>query len=249
MLNLKFKKRYLVVACGAIWLAGCNSGSSAPSSSGTTGCNPCTMFVTESAYAGNLVESVNTYPNLGHPTESIGVYAADYLCNVDANKPADGHTYKAFITDGVNRVACTSANCIDANGTSENVNWVLHPNTTYLWNGNPESPVFTSNSNGIYVFGLISTVPVALNGTTYWTGFGEPHLTPWTTPTASNSCAAWGTTGNAGTANNAAIGGLDIAEMTNQLTAQGFTRGQGNGDNPGANQGCDQVEQLLCVAQ
>lgn len=82
----------MVVACGAIWLAGCNSGSSTPSSSGTTGCNPCTMFVTESAYAGNLVESVNTYPLVGHPTESIGVYAADYLCNVDANKPADGHT-------------------------------------------------------------------------------------------------------------------------------------------------------------
>ena len=69
-----------------------------------------TLFVTAAGYNGNLG----------------GVSGADAKCMADANKPSDGKTYKAMLTDGSTRIACTSANCTTS-GNAEHLGWVLHP--------------------------------------------------------------------------------------------------------------------------
>lgn len=73
-----------------------------------------------------------------------GVAGADSKCMSDANYPGSG-TYKAFISDGVTRVACTVADC-GAGSTS--TDWVVQPNTEYR--RLDETVIGTSTSVGTF---------------------------------------------------------------------------------------------------
>ena len=85
----------------------------------------------------------------------------------DSNYPGSG-TYKALITDGTNRVACTSANCATG-GAGENINWVLTPSTEYFrTDGTTEIGVTTSA--GIFSFPLSNAITAS---GVAWTGFAD----------------------------------------------------------------------------
>lgn len=55
------------------------------------------IFATQSIYNGNLIQAAM---NLGYNT-SDGIIAANYLCNIDNNKPEFGN-FKALISDSIN---------------------------------------------------------------------------------------------------------------------------------------------------
>ncbi len=134
----------------------------------------CILFRTSSTYAGTAVG---------------GISGADTKCNSDGNKPANTGTYKAFITDGAARVACTTANC--SGGPSEHVDWALYANTQYR-QVNQVTTVFTTDANGIFVFGVASA---GLDGTasSFHTGFNSN----WTV-SGGNNCTAWTVGGGSG---------------------------------------------------
>lgn len=98
---------------------------------------------------------------------------ADAFCTSDSNKPSTG-TYKALMTDGSTRLACTSSFCASG-GTGEHVNWVLSPNTVYT---RPDGTVIgTTTSAGVFGSGSgftltnsIWTVGFSANSHV-WTGF------------------------------------------------------------------------------
>ncbi len=70
---------------------------------------------------------------------------ADAFCASDSRKPSTG-TYKAMMTDGSTRVACTTAFC--SGGTGEHVDWVLSPSTVYT---RPDGTVIgTTTSAGVF---------------------------------------------------------------------------------------------------
>lgn len=129
-----------------------------------------------------FLSSTTRNANLG------GVIGADQACQADPkNSGAIAGTYKALIVtnnsaDYVRR-ACTNANCSDP---SENINWVLKPNTTY-YKEDMVTPLFTTNSAGIYNYNL-GNMPNSLT-----TNTNDRSLTglnaDWTS--ASNNCSNW----------------------------------------------------------
>lgn len=132
------------------------------------------------------------FVSTGTATGSVGVAAADNLCNTDASKPANSGTYMAILVTAATRVASVTANVGDGQ-----VNWVLRPNTTYT---RPDGTVImTTNSAAIYVFGPNLTASIGTTGAGLWTGLGSN----WTTNVATN-CSDWTSTapfGIYGTAN------------------------------------------------
>ncbi|MFZ5630037.1 MAG: LamG-like jellyroll fold domain-containing protein [Spirochaetota bacterium] len=108
------------------------------------------IFVTDSQSNGNLG----------------GITGADATCNGDTAKPT-GANYKAMLVDGSNRRACSSSSC-SSSGLSENIDWVLQPQVTYVQAAG-ELPVFTANSSAIYPFGTFTN---AISGAAVyaWTG-------------------------------------------------------------------------------
>ncbi|HMU83384.1 MAG TPA: DUF1554 domain-containing protein [Leptospiraceae bacterium] len=129
----------------------------------------CIVFRTTSTFAGTAVG---------------GVSGADTKCNADANKPANTGTYKALITDGAARVACTSANCATS-GIAEHSDWVMYPATEYR-QVNQTTVIFTTNANGIFILpgalagwdGTASSFNSGFNSN--WTASGGNHCTAWT---------------------------------------------------------------------
>lgn len=118
------------------------------------------IFMTNSTYDGNLG----------------GFSGADAKCMSDTNKPAGSSTYKAILTHFNVRQACTTANCTSA---SDNVDWVLKPNTTYITSAG--STIGTTNAAGIITSAPLNAI--ASSGTA-WTGMEST----W----ANNaSCAQW----------------------------------------------------------
>ncbi len=119
-----------------------------------------------------FVSSIGRDGNMG------GVFGADDMCTIDPDVPALG-TYKAMIVDGVIRIACTTADCLTG-GSSENINWVLTPDTVYVHTDN--TPIGTSNGNGIFTFPLSSS-------------FGNSSVQTWTGMNADwktgNTCTTW----------------------------------------------------------
>jgi hypothetical protein len=77
-----------------------------------------------------------------------------------------------MLVDGVDRVACTTANC--GGGIIEQVDWVFRPNTTYV-RSDGTTTVMTMNANGIWDFGAGGNTNLLVNAfdaaaSTYWTG-------------------------------------------------------------------------------
>ncbi len=135
-----------------------------------------------------------------------GVAGVDARCMSDLNYPGSG-TYRALIADGVNRIACTTANC--SGGASENVNWVLQPYTIYI-RASGGATLFQTNGAGIFVFGAMTN---SFTGTaqTYYSGLNGD----WTTATGL-TCSQWTSTagnfrygvGNATNSQSIAMGSL-----------------------------------------
>lgn len=123
-------------------------------------------------------------------TGVLGVSGADSKCNADANKPSNTGTYKALIGDTVlTRRACSSANCATL-GAAEHIDWVLYANTEYR-RVNQTTVIFTTDANGIFVFGTSSAG---------WDGTGSSYNTglsgDWTTN--ASTCTSWTAGGGSG---------------------------------------------------
>jgi hypothetical protein len=168
----------LFSACGAFNEGG---GSSLCAAGGQ-----CKVYVTTSIYGGNLG----------------GVAGADRACQTDLNKPVDGQTYKAFLSDGSRRVACTTSNC--RGGQSEHLDWVLYPGTQYVREDG--SLIAVSNISGIWLGGQISdyvnTDHDNNKSTTLLTGMSYDFTS------IGNNCTGWTTTG--GSAAVATSAGLQL---------------------------------------
>lgn len=135
----------------------------ASTSSGTCSGGLKRIFVTASAYNGNLG----------------GVTGADACCMRDGNKPAGTSTYKAMIVDGASRVACTTAFC--TGGTAEHVDWVLATTTPY-YRTDCTTLINTTSTKGLLSFGLTNTISATNAGV--WTGMSNGWV-------ASNVCSSW----------------------------------------------------------
>ena len=147
--------------------------------------NTLKIFVTNSKYTGSLG----------------GIAGADAKCAADTNKPVGGATYKAFISDGTNRRACSTDDC--SGGISENIDWVLKPNRSYV-RADGTTALFTTNANGIFTSDLTNS-------------FSGASVYPWTglksTFTSDANCSNWsdGTTAASGRRGN--------TQGTNRTTA------------------------------
>lgn len=161
-------KYCLIISLLAVAVS-CGQDGNAPSMS----CNPCKIFITATTSQGNIGAS--------------GV--ADQICETDANNPGDG-TYKALLAyDNGSRRACTSQNC-QTGGISENVDWVLRPNTTYTRVDG--TVIGTTTSVAIFTFPLTNALSASAGGA--WTGLDFPE---WTTP-ANFACSNWTSTASSG---------------------------------------------------
>lgn len=149
---------FFIAACG-------KTTGLAPDASGSSGCTTCKIFVTATAYNGNLG----------------GIPGADAKCTTDANLPTGGETYKAMLVDGLVRQACNSPNCFM--GSSGNRDWVLKGNTTYT---RPDRTVIgKTQSGGVLNFPLTNAIDSLSQYA--WTGM-KPD---WTNAGDSYACTSW----------------------------------------------------------
>ncbi|MGE8778976.1 DUF1554 domain-containing protein [Leptospira terpstrae] len=169
-----------------------------------------------------FVTAISYNANLG------GIVGADNKCTSDSNKPATG-IYKALIVDDVNRRACTSVNCT-AGGVTENIDWVLSPNASYVQASNPSTVIFISDANGVYNNNLTNLVSVA--AAAIWTGIKNNPSWDWQTDTT-HTCSSWmdSVSGNCGT--------YGVTSWTDSR-AIAITSAYGNGGT---------LNNLLCVEQ
>lgn len=99
------------------------------------------------------------------------IAGADTLCNGDANKPADGGTYQAFLA-GTGR----SANPLN--------NWVLKASTQYV-RANTGVTIFTTNASSVFSFGSLTNSFADGEEKVYRTGLRSN----W--ETSSRTCTSW----------------------------------------------------------
>lgn len=105
-----------------------------------------------------------------------GIAGADYICNNNPRYPGSG-TFKAML-GATSRRACSTPNC--SGGASENIDWVLKPNTTYI--NVSGSTIGTTTASGIFTFPLTNAID---RGTWSRTGLEQN----WTNSTA--NCQDW----------------------------------------------------------
>lgn len=171
-------------------------------------CSTCRFFSTSITYTGNRG----------------GILGADAICMSDPKKPNDPPraVYKAFLVDDVNRIACTTSNCLTG-GLSEHVDWILKPDTTYV-RAVDNVTIATTNSVGIFTTQTndAENPPIAAS---IFTGM---NTSGWTTRSG-NHCSRWsdGTTGSSGS----------IAPNSNSLYFSGGVPT------------CDTTTVILCVEQ
>ncbi len=148
-----------------------------------------------------------------------GAAGADTKCNNASNKPSGTGTFKAIIAD-TSRRACTTANCTSA---SENLNWVMLPNTKYY---RDDGATEIQTTNGAGVFTLPLAIALTENSHLVYTGI----KTDWTNDGA-NNCSNW-TSNSAGQNGRAGFSDSTTSNVLGQLTI-----------------GCDSGMHLLCVEQ
>lgn len=161
-----------------------------------------------------------------HNGDLNGISGADVFCMADTNKPSTG-TYKAFLVDGVNRRACSTANC--SGGISENIDWVLAPDTTY-YRSNQTTPIMTTNSSGVFVFGTLTNSFLGAM-IPYWSGFAP--AANWTTGT--RICSLWTSSSGSGGDANIGFGGIGDAVSGDAIAEN--------------SRGCNNSVSLICVEQ
>ncbi|MBE7440021.1 MAG: DUF1554 domain-containing protein [Spirochaetales bacterium] len=159
-------------------------------------------------------------------TKNAGIAGLDNNCATDANKPAGGGTYKALVTDGTARRACTTPNC--SSGTSEHFDWVLKPSTEYR-RKDGTTVIGTTTANGVFTFPLTNSVEIIANlvvTNAIVTGMNAD----WTSN--ANDCLNW-TTNMHG--NSSTVGTWDATNFT-------FIGGAGTSS-------CANTHMLVCVEQ
>jgi len=154
---------------------GCHRSSSSADNLSTTPTNPSTPATPKKTFV-ILQDFTGDLKTEGAGTN--GVDGADKLCQADSQ--SSGGTYKAMVVDGVNRVACTTADC--GGGSSEHVNWVFAANTVYK-RIDGTTVVGTTNSKGLLEFPLDNEW--ITQGYDLWTGMNSD----WTT--AANNCSGF----------------------------------------------------------
>lgn len=97
-------------------------------------CTTCRFFSTSITYNG----------------DRGGIAGADAKCMSDSKKPTEPEraVFKAFLVDDVNRIACTTNDCLTG-GLSEHVDWILKPDTKYV-RAVDNVTIVTTNSLGIF---------------------------------------------------------------------------------------------------
>ncbi|OFZ26902.1 MAG: hypothetical protein A2381_19950 [Bdellovibrionales bacterium RIFOXYB1_FULL_37_110] len=133
----------------------------------------CHIFISSSTTKGNLAAS------------GSGIDEADAICT--ASKPANTGTVKAFLSDGTNRVACTSADC--SGGIGEHIDWVLAANREYRRPGGAVV-IGTTDAFGIFGFPLLSEFYSSAG--TIFTGMTTDYR-------PANDCTNWTSTLGTGT--------------------------------------------------
>lgn len=178
------------------------------------------IFVTASNYNGDLTA------DFGSGVYANGILGADARCNrnLDANKPSTG-SYKALITDGTERVACTISNC--GSGIGENTDWVLTAETKYI-RASDSAPLFVTNSSAIFVFGTMDSPFASMGSVQYWGGFTSSNK--WLNSPL--DCSNW-TTSGAGS--NGRVGYSDQTDYTSIRNSNDIS--------------CNQNHHLICVEQ
>lgn len=125
-----------------------------------------------------FITAAATNGNLG------GIAGADAFCNADANKP-NASTYKAMISDGATRIACTTASC--SGGPGEHTDWPLAANTRYV-RADGTTEIATTNANALFPIPLTNTYLVALGtnqAARIWVGL----YSDWTSH--ADRCTGW----------------------------------------------------------
>lgn len=122
-----------------------------------------------------------------------GISGADQKCS--ENRPSyskvdQTSVVKALLVDGVSRIACQNYSL--CNNPSENLDWVLSPNTTYYAkNGGSHR---TTNNAGVWEFDSTSGV-TAIDGShspRIWTGFRDAANGDWRAGESFyKNCGAW----------------------------------------------------------
>ncbi|TGM64861.1 DUF1554 domain-containing protein [Leptospira meyeri] len=166
------------------------------------------------------------FATVGAATKNAGIAGLDNNCQNDTNKPSGGGTYKALATDGVNRRACTTANC--SGGTSEHIGWVLKPNKEYR-RKDGTTVIGTTTANGVFSFPLTNSVEILAN-LVITNGIVTGMNADWTSN--ASDCLDWTT--NVG-GNNSTVGSWN--ETTSALIGGSGTSG------------CSNVHMLVCVEQ
>jgi len=163
------------------------------------------IFVTAATYNGDLRAA----------GAGTGIAGADAKCMEDANHPdalltlPNRRTFKTMIVDGTNRRACTTANCATG-GITENINWVLRPNVTYV-RTDGTTPIFTADWNGVWnfsgSFNPWNNPVVQIANNDVWTGMGGTWLVSlW------GACINW--TSNAGNGETAGPSNVNDSAIT-----------------------------------
>lgn len=159
-------------------------------------------------------------------TKNGGITGLDAQCNADTNKPSGGGTYKALVSDGAIRRACTTAAC--STGTGEHIDWVLKPNKEYR-RKDGTTVIGTTTANGVFGFPLTNS-PEILANIVVTNGIATGLSANWTS--SANDCLDWSS--NAG-GNSSTVGTWD---STNAGVIDG-----------GGTSGCSNAHMLLCVEQ
>ncbi len=133
-----------------------------------------------------------------------GVSGADALCAAAENKPSAA-TFKAMISDGTTRIACTSSDCAGAGGF-EHEDWVFANDTSYK---RADTGAFVGYTDGVGLLQFPLSASLTDDGTEIWTGLTRN----WTS--TADTCDDWtysdgdsaflGDVGNAASVNNSEL--------------------------------------------
>jgi len=160
-----------------------------------------------------FVSSSTSQGNFGN------VEAADALCNADSLKPTYSGTFKAMVTSTTRR-ACSSFNC-STSGSSENLDWVLSPNTYY--ERIDGAAIGTTTEAAIFSFSLATSFDLLAKEV--WTALSSSWMS------SGSNCLSW--TNN--TSGSTSVVGL--AHQTDSRSISSYS------------QFCDRAQSFICVEQ
>lgn len=137
--------------------------------------------------------------------QNVGnIASADAKCMADAVAIAAGGTWRALIAEpnAPGRRASLTANAGDGQ-----ISWVLRNSFDY-YRADGTTPLFTTNANGLFVFGNYTN---SMGGGLAWTGLNSD----WTSKSVAGTCTGWasaagtGGTGDTSQTNNTSINSTD----------------------------------------